>query len=111
MTTRRVRQEAVRTILGSAVTAAYQVLGPTTANPLVLLIIKNGTDETVFISEDGSTDHYELPAGTIDTYDLGANAKAGNLVQKAVGVQFSVKGVGGSLPTTGNVIIQGTFVL
>jgi hypothetical protein len=100
----------VKSILFSAVTNTYAPLGTVLEEALQILVIKNTTDATIFISENGSADHYELLPSTVEVYDFQTNAKTNATGAKNAQTQFYVKGVTGSLPTTGKIIIQGQFI-
>lgn len=98
--------EAVRSTAFSSITDSYAAIGATLSKPAQILIIKNTTNVTIFVSEDGSVDHYELPAGTADAIDLQTNAPGQDFGVKEEGLQFYVKAATGSLPSSGKVIIQ-----
>jgi hypothetical protein len=107
--TRAISADVVRAKSGSAIGHIYSSLGSPLTKPWRIMLIKNTTSKTVFISEDGSNDHYEIPGGTSDTFDFQANARAGDHCHKKVGTQFYVRGVSGDLPQSGKIILQGQY--
>lgn len=107
--TRAISADVVRSKSGNAIISSYTTLGSALTKPWRIMLAKNTTNKTIFLSEDGSTDHYEIPAGSSDSYDFQANARSGDHCHKKVGVQFYVRGTGGDLPTSGKVILQGQF--
>lgn len=109
LSSRGILPDTLKSVTFSSITDSYANLGSALTNPWRILMLKNTTDKTIFISEDGSNDHYELPAGTTESYDLQANAVSGEICLKKVGTQFQIKGVSGDLPTSGKVIIQGQY--
>lgn len=100
---------ALRAMDGNEITSSFVDLGTALASPVYILVIKNTTDAIIYISEDASTIHYELAPGESEMYDFQTN-KAGSLGVKRVGLQFSVKGKSGALPTSGRVVIQGQTI-
>jgi hypothetical protein len=109
LTTRAIAADSVRTRSGASITTSYTNLGTALTKPWRIMLIKNTTNKTIYISEDGSNDHYEIPAGTSESYDFQANAKSGFYCQKQVGTQFEIRGISGDLPTSGKVILQGQY--
>jgi len=96
----------IRAVEAGNLTDSYQNLGSALTEPVYILMLKNTTDVTVLISEDGTNDHYELPPGASETYDLQAN-RADGLALKRCGLQFKVKINNGVTPSCGRVILQG----
>lgn len=107
---RKILSEAVRSIDGYLITSSYQNLGAALTEPALIITLKNTTDKTLFISEDGVNDHYELPAGTADSVDITAASREHRMGAKPKGTQFEVKGVSGDLPTSGKIILQVQYV-
>ncbi len=110
MAARTFKPDTVRSVAFGSLTDSYANLGSALSFAIQIMIIKNTTNATIFVSENGTDDHYELPAGSTDGFDLQANVIAGDTGVKPVGTQFQVKGVTGSLPTSGKVIIQGQYI-
>ena len=104
------KADTIKSVAFGSITGSYANLGSALSFPLQILIIKNTTDVTLFVSENGTDDHYELPAGTTDGFDLQTNAISGAMGVKAAGTQFQVKANSGSLPATGKIIIQGQYL-
>lgn len=107
--TRAISADTVRAKSAASIVSNYTTLGAALTKPWRIMLIKNTTNKTVFVSEDGAIDHYEIPAGTSDSFDFQANARAGDHCHKRVGLQFRVRGVLGDLPTEGKVILQGQY--
>lgn len=107
---KRVQADANRVLAGTSVTANYAALGAALTNVWIMMAVKNNTNQTVWISENGTDDHYELPAGTCEYYDFQANTSEELVSGKAVGTQFYVKAESGSLPDAGRVVIQGQYL-
>ena len=110
MTGRQMLPEAVRSINANSITSVYQNLGSPLSNPAAIITFKNTTNKTLFISENGSDDHYELPSGTADGFDIVSNSREHRMGAKAKGTQFKVKGVSGDLPTSGKLIMQVQYI-
>ena len=103
---RNYKADTIRSIAFGSITDSYMTLGSVLGNPSQIIIIKNTTDKTIFLSENGTDNHYELGTGTSDSYDFQSNSKTDDIAAKAKGTQFYVKGVTGDLPASGKVIIQ-----
>lgn len=108
---RTMKAMTLKSVAFGAITSSYANFGSALANSLQIVTFKNTTDQTIFISEDGTNDHYELPPNSADTVDCQANARSGDQAVKKTGLQFKIKGVSGSLPTSGKVIMQGQYLL
>lgn len=107
---RLISADTARAVDGTSVTDSYANLGAALTKVWVQMSIKNSTDVTVFISEDGTNNHYEMPAGSQESFDLQTNSPDDAISGKAVGTQFRVKANTGSLPSSGRVIIQGQYL-
>jgi len=105
------KADIVRSIKSNQITTTYQNLGSALTSPLVTVTFKNTMNVTVFISEDGTNDHYEMPPGSTEVVDMQANA-ATNPGQghKAVGTQFKARYESGRAPRHGKIIMQGQYV-
>ena len=102
--------DTLRSVAAASITASYTNLGAALTKNWAILVIKNTTDKTLFVSENGTNDHYEIPSGGVDVLDLQSNGRDGDFAHKKIGTQFSVKGVTGDLPTFGKIILQGQYV-
>lgn len=107
---RDMKADTLRSVAAASVTASYANLGDSLTQNWVIVTMKNTTDKTLFVSENASDDHYEIPSGGTEVLDLQANARGKAWAHKAKGMQLSVKGVTGDLPTTGKIILQGQYV-
>lgn len=110
MSKRSIDAEVVRSVAFGSITNSYANLGSSLTNSLVMMSLTNTTDKTLFVSENGTDDHYELPAGASPSLDFQANAREGDILVKAIGTQFSIRGVTGDLPTSGKIILEGQSV-
>lgn len=109
MATRKLQPITLRSVAFGSISASYSNLGASVDQSLATLKVKNYTDKTIFISEDGTNDHYRLASGEIESIDCQANARAGDVSLKEAGIQFSVRGVSGDLPSSGAVVLQGQY--
>lgn len=99
--TQRVQFDAIRTVAQGSITAIYQVLGPSFANPVRIIAITNDTNGALFISTDGVTDQMFVPASSFRVYDLNSNRLNNNpYFCLGVNTQLFVRYV--VAPTTGN---------
>lgn len=110
MSNRSFKADTVRAVDGTSVTDTYANLGAALTEVWGLMSIKNSTDVTIYISENGTDNHYEMPAGSQEGFDLQTNGPGEGIFGKAIGTQFEVKADTGSLPTSGRVIIQGQYL-
>jgi len=109
MGSRIMKADPLKSVSFSSITDSYSNIGSALANVWQQIVIKNNTNATVFVSENGTDDHYELPPNTIEYYDFQTNASIESISGKAVGTQFTVKANTGFLPTKGSVILQGQY--
>lgn len=102
-----IQAEAVKTLAAGSLTASYVDVGAVTANPARLIMLDNSTDTDVTVSwDDGTTDVFDMPAGTQIVLDFTANGRnIDDGMFLASGSQFQAKhqGSGG---TSGKVIIN-----
>lgn len=74
------------------IAASYTAVGGATEHPIRIFNMINGTDKGMFVSLDGATDHFYLPAGTHTLYDLCANREMnGTSYMIPIGVVFYLK--------------------
>ena len=97
----------LKEIAGTSITTSYQALGSALTEPLYVWSIFNSTNQTVYVSENGTDNHYKLLPGSSRTLDLQANKADQRIGAKPTGLQFYVKGILGNLPTVGDVYIEG----
>ena len=110
MAKRTLTAEVVRSVAFGDITDTYSNLGSALSNALIMIIFKNTTEVTLFISEDGTNNHYELPSGNTEIYDFQTNSRSDDILAKSVGMQFEVKYDGAIAPTQGKVIMQGQYI-
>jgi hypothetical protein len=101
----RVAFDAVRELAFSGISAAYATVGTPLGDNVRLLSVSNSTNEEVYISFDGSTDHLRIVSNSFKLFDLSANKIRDDGLFIAVGTQIYVKEVT-STPTSGSVWIE-----
>lgn len=102
---KRVRFEAVRELGFAAIPAAYTAVGTATLSPVRLVRISNTTNQDVYISIDGVTNHLRIVTGSFILLDFNANKTRDDGFFMDSGTVFYVKRTGVA-PTSGNVIIE-----
>jgi len=110
MANRKIKADTLRKVAAGSVTTSYAALGASLGNVWIQIVLKNTTDQTLWVSENGTDDHYELPAGTQEFYDFEANTTGDTQSGKAIGTQFYVKAASGALPTSGSIILGGQYL-
>jgi len=101
----RVDFEAVRELAFGGIGANYAAVGTATLDYTRLLGVYNSTNEDVYISLDGVTNHMRIAAGTGQIYDLTANKVRDDGLFIKKGTVFYAKRVAGA-PASGAVWIQ-----
>lgn len=106
-----VRQQPItlRELAAGSITGSYQALGTPISQNLRVRYVKNQTNQTVYVSEDGVNDHHKLLAGETKTTDITANKTREGDVALGSNTQFYVKHAGSS-PTTEAVVIEGDYI-
>ena len=101
--------EAVREVAFGGVGAAYAALGTGTDDYIRIVSIINSTDADIYVSTDGTTNHFRIASGTGQIIDLTTNraSKATGLFLER-GTIFYQKHAGVA-PTSGNLWIQTVF--
>ena len=84
------RLESLRSIDSATFTGSYQAIGSSLSNVSVKIVINNATDQPVFISVDGSTDHEYLAVGEVRVIDANSTIEG-----FPAGTQFYAKGFPG----------------
>lgn len=87
----RVVFEEIREKAFGDITASYTVLGTPTSNYVRLISLQNFTDQNIYISFDGSTDHLKLPRNSFKLLDLSANKVRDDGLFIAMNTQIYVK--------------------
>lgn len=98
----RVAFDAIRELAFSGISSSYAALGTPTADNVRLISISNSSDQEVYISFDGTTDHLRLVSNSFKLFDLSANKIRDDGLFIAAGTQIYVKEVSSSL-TSGSV--------
>lgn len=100
--TRRVRQEELRTLAFGSIGAAFAAIGSAIEDEAELVSIVNNTDADLIVSYDGVTDHVFMPLYSSYVIDFESNEK-----QLANRTSFYVKH-NGVAPTEGAIYIEVT---
>lgn len=95
--------EEARSIAAGSIVAGYTAVGSALAHPARMIVFLNFTDEDVWVSADGSTDHLPVASGDKAVFDLSANSELDRSFTWAKGTIFYVKRLG--TPTTGSFYI------
>lgn len=101
----RLQWENLRSLAFGSIGASYTQVGAVFANPILILKIYNGTNEDVFLSDDGTNDKDIIPQGVTFQIDISSN-KVNNigLFQKAGSALFIKEGPDGA-PASGSVFV------
>jgi len=110
MSSRKFKADTLKSVSFGSITTSYANLGSALSQNWVQMVIKNTTDQTLLISENGTDDHYEIPSGTTEYYDFQTNAPDDKVSGKGIATQFQVKANAGELPTSGKIILQGQYL-
>ena len=86
-----VRFDAVRSSLGSAVTASYTKFGLSFAHPMRLLHFINDSNGTYMFSFDGTTDNFPLLGESFTLYDLTSDQDSTESFRYENGTQLWIK--------------------
>ena len=84
------RMESLRSIASETFTGDYQAIGEPLSNSAVKIIIKNFTNQPVYVSIDGFTDHEYIDIESILVIDSNPSIEP-----FSIGTQFYVKGFSG----------------
>jgi hypothetical protein len=98
----RVAFDPVRELAFGSVSGTYAALGTPTSDNVRLISFSNSTNEDVYISFNGVTNHLRLVPNSFKLLDLSANKVRDDGLFIAVQTQIYVKYVS-SLGTSGNV--------
>lgn len=98
----RVAFDEIRELSFGSITTTFTSLGPPTSDHVRIFTIKNQTNQDIYISFDGVTEHLRLPANSFELYDFSANKVRDDGLFIASGTQIFVKYVAG-LGTNGAV--------
>lgn len=104
----RIRTYEIKEFDATSLTGSYQNFGTTTSDEVVTFSFYNTSDVDVYISHDGSTNHWRVPSNGALTVDSYALNKEKFLISK--GKQLSVKqvtGAGASGNIIANLVLEG----
>lgn len=104
----RMRVEAARSLAFGSIAASYTAVGTPFEHPISIVYFFNSTNETVWLSFDGTIDHVPLAAGSFLLLDVTTNKinPSGLMIEK--GTQMYVKRLSGA-PTSGSVYISSFY--
>jgi hypothetical protein len=104
------RVDALRSLAYTSITNSYTAIGTPTAVNFRIFRIVNDTDGKLYISFDGTTNNFIMPAGSFVLYDLSTNgpliSQTDSLVIQ-IGTTFYAKYL--TAPTTGSVYVEGIY--
>lgn len=90
-----VKNEAIREVAFGSINATFTALGAVLAHDAFTVSMFNDSDQNIYVSTDGVTEHIKVAAQTGRVFDY----KTNDMYRKA-GTQFSIKYDAGA-PTTG----------
>lgn len=100
----RLKPEAIREVAFGDITASFVQMGATFAGPLRLLYVGNDSNKDVYLSLDGTNDHFKVKANGFRLLDLKTND---SFVDAGQGIYL--RGISGDLPTSGGVWVEAMF--
>jgi len=108
---RRITWDAIREVAFGSITDTYSALGSATTKNARAVKITNNTNETVYISDDGTTDQLKLPENSFQIWDVTTNKPVADIHQfLCINTQFYVRHITGSAPTSGYVSMEAMCV-
>lgn len=99
------RFEPIREAAFGAIGAGYTAIGTLTTDYTRLFSIQNSTNQDIYISLDGVTDHIRVATGSAKVFDISANKVRDDGLFIPKGTVFYVKRAGAA-PTSGSVSIE-----
>ena len=104
----RMRVEAARSLAFGSIAAGYTAVGTPFTHPISIVYFFNSTNESVWISFDGSVDHVPLAAGSFFLLDVTTNKanQIGLFIE--IGTQIYTKQLSGA-PTSGSVYVSSFY--
>lgn len=105
--TKKVIIDPIREIAFGSIGSSFTPIGSALGTPCKLFFITNGTNQNIYISIDGQTDHLKLLPNSSQTADISTNRSevTGDDFLIAEGVFFYVKHEG-TAPTSGSVWVE-----
>lgn len=76
----RWRAQPLRSLAFGSIGTGYVAIGTAMANPIINYRIQNYTDQPLYISYDGSTDHDIVGAGGFVLFDASSNKGKGDVL-------------------------------
>ncbi len=104
----RAQFEAIREVAFGSIGANYAAIGTAITDHAREVRIVNGTDDEVYISIDGTTDHIRMAANSFYVIDFSSNKIRDDGLFLPIGTIFSQKRVSGA-PTSGALWIEVLF--
>lgn len=104
------RFDAIRSLAFGGISGTYATVGTPIAFNWREFRILNTTNAGIFISANGTTDNFYLPANSFLLWDLSANAQPVNVTDTfvlAINTQFYARSDG--TPSEGSVLIEGIY--
>lgn len=98
--------DTLREVLAASIAASYTAVGSALTHEARMIQITNSTDKALYISVDGATNCFRLPAGTAQTLDLCTNRVRDDGFFAPVGTQFYVNRTEAGAPGSGSIAIQ-----
>lgn len=103
----KLRAEALRSLAYTSLSTSFAALGSAFANPCRILHLQNLTDENIYYSFDGTTNHGVVPAGSFVLLDITANKSLDQGEFIAQGTIVYVATISGdAAPTLGHVYLS-----
>lgn len=105
--TKKVIIDPIREIFFGSIGASFTPIGTALTTPCKILFISNGTNESVYISDDGQNSKLKLPANSFSTVDLSTNRSGTDnddfLLEKGTILYIKHAGIA---PTSGSVWVE-----
>lgn len=104
----RVAWDAVRELAFGGISGTYATIGTPLGDHVRIISLNNSTDQEVYISFDGSTDHLRMAQNSFKLFDISSNKIRDDGMFLASGTQISVREVLAAV-TEGAVWIEVAF--
>lgn len=93
----RVAFEAVRELAFGSISGTYAAVGSPLTDNTRLIVMNSSCDQDIYVSLDGSTNHFRLPKNSFKLLDLSANKVRDDGLFISSGTQIYVKIVSASV--------------
>lgn len=97
--------EAVREVAFGSISGTYAALGSALSDHARLVCINNSTNDEVYVSFNGTTNHLRLAASSFKLFDLTSNQVGQDGLFMSVGTIVYIKQVSGA-PSSGSVWVE-----